>query len=506
MDAEFIRREGSGGTTECTPKRNECPIQPVLWCSAGHLARPRPTIRRRALAKDVANSSLMQASSDPRDAETAPQSMPVTPVVFARLGALNILSTITVPLAGLVDTAMLGHLPSEVSLAGVALGAIFFDYVFWSFGFLRMATTGLAAGAVGRDLPDQLRELLWRATAIGFVIGAALLCIIPIIGLLAPLVSDGMPLVRAEATGYVQARLVGAPASLANFALAGWLIGTGRSARALALALVQNLGNIAFNVLFIMVLNLGATGAGLGTACAQWLGFLAIAGSLIPLARPRPAIHRIFERSPTRALFQIGGDLTVRTICLVTAFSAFTAAGALFGVAILAAQAVLMRILGLFSYVVDGLAYAVETLAGQSVARGRTHDARRAVRWGILSALALSALMGGAALLWSRPLLSLLTNLESVLVVAEAWIPACIACAMLGSVAYILDGLFIGTSASAELRVAMLWSIAIGFLPLFVLGIALMSMGLLWCSLLGFMLARVITLTRRRSAALTPSN
>ncbi len=450
----------------------------------------------------MANYSLMGGSNEHPNASVDAAPMPVTPKVFARLSALNVLSTITVPLAGLVDTAMLGHLPTEVSLAGVALGAIFFDYVFWSFGFLRMATTGLAAGAVGREEHDQLRALLWRGTSIGFLIGVALLCFVPIIGLLAPLLFEGMPEVRAEAAGYVQARLVGAPASLANFALAGWLIGTGRSGRALVLALLQNLGNIAFNIVFIVVLNYGATGAGLGTACAQWLSVLLVGGSLIPAATPRPMVGQIFERTATRALFQIGGDLTIRTICLVTAFSAFTAAGSLFGATMLAAQAVLLRILGLFSYAVDGLAYAVETLAGQAVARGETDDARRVVRWGILSAVLISTLLGGAALGWSGPLLSLLTDIEPVVALATRWIPACVACAMVGSIAYILDGLFIGTSASAELRAAMLWSISLGFLPCFSLGVVISSMGLLWCSLLIFMVARVITLLQRRSAAI----
>lgn len=454
--------------------------------------------------EDVANFGLMGGSNEHQNASTDAAPMPVTPKVFARLSALNILSTITVPLAGLVDTAMLGHLPSEVSLAGVALGAIFFDYVFWSFGFLRMATTGLAAGAIGREENDKLRALLWRATSLGFLIGAGLLCLIPLIGLLAPLLFDGMPEVRGEAIGYVQARLIGAPASLANFALAGWLIGTGRSGRALFLALLQNLGNIAFNFLFIVVLNYGATGAGLGTACAQWLSVLLMSASLLPVATPRPALSLIFERSATRSLFQIGGDLTIRTVCLVTAFSAFTAAGALFGATMLAAQAVLLRILGLFSYVVDGLAYAVETLAGQSVARGMTDDARRVVRWGILSAVLISTLIGGVALGWSGSLLSLLTDIKPVIALATQWLPACVACAMVGSIAYILDGLFIGTSASAELRAAMLWSLCIGFLPCFGLGLALSSMALLWGSLLAFMLARVLTLLHRRSVALPP--
>jgi MATE family multidrug resistance protein len=447
----------------------------------------------------------MKESNEHQNASIDAAPMPVTPKVFARLSALNVLSTITVPLAGLVDTAMLGHLPSEVSLAGVALGAIFFDYVFWSFGFLRMATTGLAAGAIGREQHDQLRALLWRATSLGFLIGAGLLSLIPLIGLLAPLLFEQMPEVRAEAVGYVQARLIGAPASLANFALAGWLIGTGRSGRALILALLQNLGNIAFNFVFIVVLKYGATGAGLGTACAQWLSVLLIGSSLIPAALPRPVLTQIFDRSETRSLFQIGGDLTIRTICLVTAFSAFTAAGALFGATMLAAQAVLLRILGLFSYVVDGLAYAVETLAGQSVARRRTNDARRVVRWGMISAVLMSTLLGGAALGWSGPLLSLLTDIAPVIALATRWIPACVACAMVGSIAYILDGLFIGTSASAELRAAMLWSLCLGFLPCFGLGLALSSMGLLWGSLLTFMIARVLTLLHRRSAALPAS-
>ncbi|MGB1700453.1 MAG: MATE family efflux transporter, partial [Nannocystaceae bacterium] len=359
-----------------------------------------------------------------------------------------------------------------------------------------------AANAMGRGEHDGLRALLWRGTSLGFLIGVGLVCMIPAIVWIAPLLSTELPGVRDEAAGYVRARLVGAPASLANFAIAGWLIGTGRSARALVLALLQNLSNIAFNALFILVLGLGAAGAGLGTACAQWLSFLLIAGSLVPVARPRPSLDRIFERAATRALFKIGGDLTIRTICLVTAFSAFTAAGALFGAAVLAGQAVLLRILGLFSYLIDGLAYAVETLAGQSVAAGRIGDARRTVHWGLVSAVLLSLLLGAAALAWTNPVLALLTDLPAVLAHARTWMPACIGCAVIGSAAYILDGLFIGTSKSSELRAASLWSFSLGFLPLFVAAVLRTSMELLWFSLMIFMVARIVTLARRRSAAL----
>lgn len=421
-------------------------------------------------------------------------SNPPRPTRFVRLTALNVLATLTVPLASLVDTAMLGHLPVATALAGAALGGLVFDYIFWGLGFLRMATTGLAAGATGRDDRDECSALLWRASLLGFGLGLGLVLLRPLILVSADLVLPGEAPVVAAANDYVGARLWGAPATLANFALTGWLLGTGRSGRALLLASVANLSNAGLNVVFIWGLGLDAAGAGYATACGQWLALCATVPTLWPIAGPRPLRATVLDRNRIGELFSLGGDITIRTVCLVTAMSLFTGAGALFSPAILAAQAVLMRVLGLFSYVIDGAAQAVETMGGQAFAAGRRDHANVVIWWG--HGISVFVALGLGAALWLFPThtVGLLTDIEPVRAHATAWLGPTIAVAFVGGFAYIYDGLFVGIAGGKTLRNAMLLSFGLGFLPVFGYAVAVRSLEALWASLLIFMAVRATSL------------
>ena len=413
---------------------------------------------------------------------------------FARLTALNALATLTVPLASLVDTAMLGHLPVETALAGASLGALVFDYLFWSFGFLRMGTTGLAAGAVGRGDDEEVRALLWRAAVIGAVLGVLVLGLRPLLVWIAGAALPGEMEVVGQAQHYVAARILGAPATLCNFAITGWLIGTGRSGRALVLASVANIGNALLNVVFIWMMGLEAAGAGYATACGQWLALVVVVATLTGQVGARPARERVFDRARLRELFSLGGDITIRTICLVTAMSLFTGAGALWGSAALAGQAVLMRVSGLFAYVIDGAAHAVETMAGQAHAAGRNDDATTVLRWGYRVSAVVSLGLGGILLAAPGATVGLLTDIDPVLEHATRWLPWVVVIAFVGGFAYVLDGLFIGIAAGRALRNAMLLSFTAGFVPLFLAALYFRSLPLLWSALLLFMLLRSATL------------
>ena len=413
--------------------------------------------------------------------------------MFWTLAALNVASTLTVPLAGLIDTALLGHLPSEVSLAGVALGSIVFDYLFWTFGFLKMATTGLAAGSVGRGDREESHALLWRASLMGGLVGGCLWFALPWVHAACDAWIPGADGVRIEAADYIFTRLLGAPASLANFALAGWLLGTGRSGRALLLASIQNVGNACLSAWLILGMDMSAAGAGLGTAMSQWLAWVVVVVTLPGSSRRRPPWSLIRDRRRLRELFGLGGDITVRTICLVTAMSAFTAAGSLFGPAVLAGQAVLMRVLSLFSYVVDGFAHAVETVAGQRDAAGDAPGVRRALRRGLWAGGLLTAALAGTMMIAPEAVLGLLTDIPEVRDHAVVWLPATLACAMAGSFAYIFDGLFVGTARGRDLRNTMLVSFGLVFAPLFAWALYQRSLPWLWAALGGFLAARALT-------------
>ena len=284
---------------------------------------------RGTLPKTLTDETQARAPKAPGD-HVRPQDR-----MFWTLAALNVASTLTVPLAGLIDTALLGHLPSEVSLAGVALGSIVFDYLFWTFGFLKIATTGLAAGSVGRGDREESHALLWRASVVGGLVGVCLWLALPWVHEACAAWVPGTDGVRLEAADYISTRLLGAPPAWQTLPSRDgcWVLD---AAVALLLASVQNVGNACLSAWLILGMDMSAAGAGLGTAMSQWLAWIVVIVTLPGSSRRRPPWSLIRDRRRLRELFGLGGDITIRTICLVTAMSAFTAAGSLFGPAVLA--------------------------------------------------------------------------------------------------------------------------------------------------------------------------
>ena len=297
---------------------------------------------------------------------------------FFRLTILNVLSNVTVPLAGLVDTAMLGHLPDIRFLAGVALAGVIFDFVYWGFGFLRMGTTGTTAQAVGRGDLAGMHRVFQRSMVLALA-GAALLVIFrDALGDLSFYLLAGEPGVEAAGRDYYDARIWGAPAVLANFVLLGWFLGREESSFALAMTAVANLSNIVLNYVFIMRLGLAAQGAGLATMLSQYLS-LAVALAFY-LRRRHGADWRwrqIFDRRQLAGLLRLHADILIRSLCIVTAFSLFINFSALLGTAVLIANTLLLRIFMVVTHAVDGIAFSTESLAGILYGERRRHELRR---------------------------------------------------------------------------------------------------------------------------------
>jgi MATE family multidrug resistance protein len=300
---------------------------------------------------------------------------------FLRLALPNALANLTVPLAGLVDTAMLGHLGEIHHLAGVGLGSIIFDYVYWTFGFLRMGTTGLTAQAMGRGDREEALLLLLRALGLAVTIALALLLLQAPLRDLGFAVLSGETAVEGAGRAYYDARIWGAIPTLANFAFLGWFLGRERAGYVLVMTLVANGANIALDYVFIVRLGLEAYGAGLATMLSQYL-MLAVA--LIFLARERPRarglLRRIFQRGPLIELLKLNRDILIRTFCLITAFSAFTNLSAVIGTGTLAANLILLRIVNTVAHLIDGGAFATESLAGIFKGRGDIRALRRLLR------------------------------------------------------------------------------------------------------------------------------
>lgn len=424
---------------------------------------------------------------------------------FLRLSGPNIASNLLVPLASAIDLALLGHLADVEDLAGVALGTVLFDYVFWTFGFLRMATTGLTAQARGRA--DMLGEQLvaWRGLSIALAAGVSILIVHRPLGTAGFAIMQGDAALHAAAYEYYRWRILGAPFTLANYALLGWFLGREQSGRALAMSAVGHGANILLDVWFIAGLGLGAAGAGGATALSQvamFLCALALGGKALVPERWRSLGPEIVDRDALREFFSLSRDITIRTLLLVSVFAAFTNIAAAMGTAVLAATALLRQVVMVAAWFIDGFAFAVESLAGHFHGARRfdqlTGTLRIAMNWSLGTTLVFVVLAVG----FPGPVLGIFTDKPELLELAERYRWWLIPVLGLGAPAYVLDGYFLGLTAGRILRVAMIWSVAIGFVPVAALALGLRNMDLLWAALATFMLARTVTLGMKTGATL----
>lgn len=361
----------------------------------------------------------------------------------------------TVPLVGMVDTVVIGRTGDAAALAGVALGTTVINFLFWSFGFLRMGMTGMTAQAQGAGDTEEVRAMLLRGLALGFGLGVVLFALQLLLVPLAFALLAGGGALDAAASGYVSGRFVGAPASLGVFALNGWLLGLGRTRAALLLQIAMNLVNAVLDIWFVWGLGLGAQGVGLGTACAEWsallLGiFLALRilgpGALTGLSA------RLFDRDKLRRLFAVNADIMVRTVALLVLFGWFANAGARLGEVPLAANHVLMQFVSVSAFVLDGFAFTAESRIGEAIGRGARAELLRATRLTGEFTLAAGAAFALLIHVAGVPLIAAVTDNPDVRAHAVALLPFAALVPLVGAPAWLLDGVFIGATAGKSLR------------------------------------------------------
>ncbi len=426
---------------------------------------------------------------------------------FTRLTAVNILSNLTVPIAGLVDTAMLGHLADIRFLAGAALGAILFDYIYWSLGFLRMTCTGLTAQAVGRgDREDEYGQLA-RFVLLGLIAAALILALqFPLreagFGLL-----GGEPGVEAAGREYYDARIWGAPAALLNFVLMGWFLGRAQSRNVLIMTVVANLANIALNYVFIIRLGWAAAGAGWATALGQYLSLVAALVLYTRRSDREPVVWRAaLAREKFHGLFALNRDLLIRTVLLISVFATFTDFSARLGTIALAANSILLRMLNLAAYLIDGAAFACESLGGILLGSRNREALHRLVRMAWTTGLLFAVPCLAIYLARPRLFLGLLTSHDVVIDFAAAYIFWLIPCLLVGSIAYMYDGLFLGWTRPKTLLLSMSFSVFAVYLPVAGVSVRLENNHVLWAAMALLMVARAATLAvaaRRFLAAST---
>ncbi|MGO9544323.1 MAG: MATE family efflux transporter [Rhodomicrobium sp.] len=411
-----------------------------------------------------------------------------------------ILSNATVPLVGIADVAVVGQLNSPSLIGGVSLGSTIFAMLFWAFGFLRMGTTGLTAQAAGAGNRGEIAANLYRALVIAAT-GGALLFAVHVPAILAIMkLTGGSTEVQTATAAYFGVRILSAPATLANYAIVGWFIGLARANLAFVLQLFLNLINIALAVVFVLILGKGVEGAAMAAVCAEYAAVAA--GLLIALRllrENRGARVRIFERLAFKRLIAVNGDIMIRTICLLFAFTFFAAQGARLGDVALAANSVLRNMTELSAYVLDGFAFAAEVLVGQSVGARSLPRLRQAVFlssvWAGVLALLVSAVFWAGGLL----LIQLMTSTPSVRDAARTFLPWAVLTPIAGVACFQLDGIFIGATRTADMRNMMIVSLAV-FLGAWALLTPAFGNHGLWASLIVFYAVRAATLGVRYPA------
>ena len=406
------------------------------------------------------------------------------------------ISNVSTPLIGVVDTGVVGQIPDPAYIGAVAIGSLIFTFVFWAFGFLRMGTTGLTAQAAGAGDHDELVTGLSRALMIALSAGAGLILLQSPIEQVAFGLLESSDQVEALAREYFNVRIWAAPATLANYALLGWFIGLGRTDLGLVLQLVLTLSNIVLDAMFVIGFGWDVSGVALGTVIAE---VLAVTVGLVIAARHlrglggRWQLGRVFMPQQLKRTIAINGDIMVRSVALVFAFSWFTAQGARQGEVILAANAVLMHFVSMSAYFLDGLAFAAEVLVGRAV--GASHRAglqaaaRMTTLWSGGVAVMISLLLAVAG----TQLIDLLTIDAAAREAARTYLPWAAAAPLLGVWAFQLDGIFIGATRTADMRNAMLVSLAV-FLFAWWMLIPFGNHGL-WAALYVHYLARIATLS-----------
>jgi MATE family multidrug resistance protein len=409
-----------------------------------------------------------------------------------------ILSNLTQPLLSTVDTVLSGHLPGPAALGGVALGGIFFNSIFWTFGFLRMATTGLVAQAHGAQNDDQILLHFGRALLTALAIGVLILL------LQGPLISVSLSLlgasdaVRRNAQIYCGIRIWSAPASLANYCILGYLLGRQHVRLALLLQAAINVVNVALALFLVIGLHWGIAGIATATLSAEWSGCLLGLGLLLAGGlHPRHVRWGQLLHGPSlRHLFGLNRDILLRTVSLVAAYAWFTRAGARAGDAILAANAVLLNFHMIASYGLDGFANATEALVGQAIGAGRKADYRSILRATNTAAFTVAALISAAYWVFGARIIALFTNQQPIRDLAAHFLVWIVLMPILSVWCFQFDGVFIGATRAPELRDSMIVSFA-GFLILAILLQARFGNQGLWAAMLSFMVLRASTLALR---------
>lgn len=440
-----------------------------------------------------------------------------------RLAVPSILANITIPLVGLVDTAIVGHISDASAIGGIAIGTMLFDLLYWNFGFLRVGTSGLTAQAYGREKthPDPPHEgrgsevgsLLFRSLRVALIWALACIAIqwLFVKGVLALVPCSAE--VAAFAERYFFVRIWAAPATLSLMALKGWFIGMQDTVSPMATDILVNVVNMLASYVLAVYTPLGGVGVAWGTLIAQYAGLTLALGILGKKYQLTPSLSRegrgSCEGRGGSSLFRLNSQLFVRSLCFMVVYVGFTSLASKYGDTELAVSAILMKLFMLFSYFVDGFAYAGEALVGKQIGEMKVSAAGQgspSASWvsrlrSVVIALFAWSLGVGALFtlvyaLWGNGCIGMMTDDDAVRAAAMPYMGWLIAMPIVSTLAFMWDGVYVGAAAGKEIMIAMIWA-AVAFVAGYVATEPLWGVQALYVGYFAHLLARVIYLTAK---------
>lgn len=410
-----------------------------------------------------------------------------------QLALPNIVSNITIPLLGLVDMALMGHLGDEKYIGAIALGGVIFNLIYWSFAFLRMGTSGFTAQAVGEKNNPKAITVLVRALIVA--IGASVIVIalqVPIEWLSFKLI-QGSKEVEQLAGEYFRIRIWAAPATISIYALSGWYLGMQNAKIPMMIAILVNIANIGFSFFFIFGLGMKSDGVALGTVIAQYVGLLF---SVFLLNRKYSGLFKLIRKEAILdvqsmiGFFKVNGDIFFRTLCIISVFTFFTSRSAATNNTILAVNSLMLQFLMFYSYFIDGFAYAGEALVGKYVGAKNPIKLKMVVRRLFLWGLILTILYSGIYYFGNEFILRLLTDNQAVIDAAAPFLFWVVLIPLISTSSFIWDGVFIGATASRGMLYSMLGATFLVFFPVYFGFKEVLGNHALWMAMIAFMGSR----------------
>ena len=384
-----------------------------------------------------------------------------------KLALPNILTNLTVPLLGMVDMHLMGYLDSAVYMGAIALGGVIFNLVYWGFAFLRMSISGIAAQEYGKEDTFGMANTLFRGLMIA-VSGALLLLLLQTgIEKLSFMILDGSPEVKSLARDYFYIRIWAAPAAISLMVFYGWFLGMQNAIYPMIIAVSVNIVNILLSFLFVRSFGMKVDGVALGSMLSQYFGLLMAVFFFLKRYRyilNRFKISSVVDGSGIKNFINVSGDIFIRTACIILVFTFFTSESAGFNDIILAANSALLQFLFLFSYFLDGFAYAAEALVGKFFGAKDALNLKRVIRLLMYWGLGFGVIFSAAYWFWGDGLLLFFTKHDSVLAEGRKYLPWLISLPLISFASYIWDGVYIGTTASKLMKYTMLASTVVFFI------------------------------------------